>query len=87
MRTDHIQKLNVACVNLAKLAEEVASEHRAQIQLMEKMLRFAETAAVKSPAPHTAFDVASDNNPALDNAARGYREAFDAVVKAVEGDN
>lgn len=88
MRTDHIQKLNVACGNLAKLAEAVASEHRAQIQVMERMLRFAEAAAVKSPAPTAAFEAATESISVADNSgARGYREALDAVVKAVEGDS
>lgn len=47
MRTDHIEKVTSACDNLARLAQEVAAEHRRQIASLESIMRSTELAAGK----------------------------------------
>jgi hypothetical protein len=82
MRTDHIQKLNSACANLARLAETVVQEHRQQIAMMEKIMRSAEAAAVK-PAS-MSLEASGDTGGFL--ALNGLRDAFDAVVEGADGE-
>jgi hypothetical protein len=80
MRTDHIQKLNAACGNLARLAEAVANEHRQQILNMEKIQRSAESAARRPLLSDERASASVDDAPAI----QGLKDAFDAVMRGVE---
>lgn len=83
MRTDHIQKLNSACANLARLSEALVQEHRQQIAVMEKIMRSAEAAAIKAN-PISLEAAGSSGNELL--ALHGLRDAFDAVTQGADGD-
>ncbi len=83
MRTDHIQKLNSACANLARLAETVVQEHRQQIAIMERIMRSAEAAAIKS-APISLDAAGSEGNELL--AVHSLRDAFDAIGQGADGE-
>jgi hypothetical protein len=82
MRTDHIQKLNSACANLARLAETVVHEHRLQIATMEKIMRSAEAAAIKST--QMSLEASGDSGTEL-LALHGLRDAFDTGAKGADG--
>jgi hypothetical protein len=84
MRTDHIQKLNSACANLARLAETVVQEHRQQIAIMEKMMRSAEAAAIKTTSP-LSLEAPGDGGKEL-TTLHGLRDAFDAVARGADGE-
>jgi hypothetical protein len=78
MRTDHIEKVTSACDNLARLAQEVAAEHRRQITSLESMMRASQLAAGQW---------GSEGGPAtLIEGLRDGDDPFRAVIQAVEGD-
>ena len=86
MRSDHIQKLNSACANLARLAESVMTEHQQQIASMEKILRSANSAAGKTSISKSS---ASNEPSEIDETVPdlvGLRSAFDAVARAIDGE-
>jgi hypothetical protein len=78
MRTDHIEKVTSACDNLARLAQEVAAEHRRQIASLESIMRSTELAAGKW---------AGEDDPGnLIEGARESDDPFRVVIQAVEGE-
>ena len=83
MRTDHIQKLNSASANLARLSETLVQEHRQQIAVMERIMRSAEAAAIKA-TPISLEAAGGDGTELL--ALHGLRDSFDAIAQGVDGD-
>ena len=94
MRTDHIEKLNSACSNLARLVESVLAEHREQIRSMEHIMRSTGSAAGKSSALTSSTATESErlgDTPVSASEGKpsdlyGMRSALDAVARALEGD-
>jgi hypothetical protein len=78
MRTDHIEKVTSACDNLARLAQEVAAEHRRQIASLESIMRSAERAAGKWTS--------EDEPGTLIEGMRESDDPFRSVIQAVEGE-
>jgi hypothetical protein len=78
MRTDHIEKVTSACDNLARLAQEVAAEHRRQITSLESIMRASQLAAGKWGS--------EDEPAALIEGMREGDDPFRAVIQAVEGE-
>jgi len=77
MRTDHIEKVTSACDNLARLAQEVAAEHRRQIASLESIMRASQFAAGEWAS--------DDDAETLIENPRHAEEAFRTAIQAVEG--
>lgn len=77
MRTDHIEKVTSACDNLARLAAEVAAEHRRQIASLESIMRASQIAAGEWASE-------DDTEPLIDDP-RHAEDAFRTAIQAVEG--